>query len=157
MSPGRPLRSKEIADQMGVSTDTLRHYERLGLLSHPPRTESGYRQYSNEAVQRIALIRRALSVGFSLTEIGEILAIRDRGGAPCKKVHALAQEKLTQVGEQILSLEEVRDGLRDLLKDWSKRLESTADGKRAGLLEGAGLAARAKPKKQFLNRKGGNL
>src|SRR5947207_15027156 len=87
-SNNRPLRSGELARRAGVSPDTLRHYERKGLLA-PCRTPSGYREYSAEAVDRVRLIRRALSIGFSLDELAPILAARDRGRAPCRAVRAL--------------------------------------------------------------------
>src|SRR5947209_17576098 len=81
----RPLRSGELARQAGVSPDTLRHYERRGLLPPPQRSAAGYRLYSNEALGRVRLIRGALSTGFTVNELGAILADRDRGGAPCRR------------------------------------------------------------------------
>ena len=61
------MRSGELARLVGVSTDTLRHYERLGLLEIPARTSGGYREYSSGSLERVRLIRRALSIGFSLS------------------------------------------------------------------------------------------
>ena len=81
----------------GVSTDTLRHYERVRVLPRPARTAGGYRQYAPEAADRVRLIRRALGLGFSLNELTRILRVRDSGGAPCRQVHALAREKLAQL------------------------------------------------------------
>ena len=81
----------------GVSTDTLRHYERVGVLAKPLRTRAGYRQYPPEAVLRVRLVRRALSIGFSLAELSRILRTRDRGGAPCREVRELAARKLEQL------------------------------------------------------------
>src|SRR5437763_12781612 len=88
------LRSGELAREAGVSTDTLRHYERLGLLPKPRRTASGYRQYPPKTLDRVLLIRRALRVGFTLPELEKILRICDSGKAPCHQVQALAKAKL---------------------------------------------------------------
>jgi DNA-binding transcriptional MerR regulator len=78
-----PLSSGELADLAGVSRDTLRHYERKGVLPRPLRSQNSYRQYPPEALQRVQLVRRALSVGFTLDELAKVLKVRDGGGAPC--------------------------------------------------------------------------
>jgi len=80
------VQSSELASLTGVSTDTLRHYERLGLLPKPPRTNGGYRDYPPHSLDRVRLIRRALSIGFSLPELTTILEMRDRGEVPCRRV-----------------------------------------------------------------------
>jgi DNA-binding transcriptional MerR regulator len=84
------MRSGQLARLIRVSPDTVRHYERLGLLSAPPRTSNGYRDYPPQAVERVRLIRRALSAGFSLPELKTILRIRDQGGVPCQRVRVMA-------------------------------------------------------------------
>jgi DNA-binding transcriptional MerR regulator len=129
------LQSGELARLSGVSADTLRHYERVGVLARPPRTHSGYRRYPASAVDRVRLIRRALAIGFSLEELRRILRARDAGGAPCRSVRALAASKLSQLEQRIAELESVRDQLRGLLVDWDDRLARTPDGKPARLLE----------------------
>ncbi len=129
------MRSGELARLVGVSTDTLRHYERLKLLPAPARTSGGYRNYSPESVERVRLIRRALKLGFSLPELRTILRIRDGGGAPCERVRALAQTKLRQMNQQIKDLLALRNDLSGVLKDWSRRLERTGKGQPARLLE----------------------
>lgn len=132
---GRELLSGELARLAGVSADTLRHYERVGVLPRPPRTQSGYRRYPVSAVDRVRLIRRALAIGFSLDELRRILQSRDRGGAPCQGVRALAASKLSQLEQRIAELEDLRDQLRSLLIDWDVRLARTPDGQPARLLE----------------------
>ncbi len=132
---GTALRSGELARLTGVSTDTLRHYERLGLLARPRRTEAGYRLYPAAAVQRVHLVRRALSVGFSLPELVRILRVRDSGGAPCKQVRALAASKLDQIDQQLKELLMMRKHIEELIALWDKRLIQTPPGERAGLLE----------------------
>jgi DNA-binding transcriptional MerR regulator len=131
----RYLRSGEVAKLTGVSTDTLRHYERLRVLPRPPRTAAGYRQYSPEAVDRVRLIRRALGLGFSLNELTRILRVRDAGGAPCRQVHALAKEKLAQLDLKISDLLALRTQLQTVIAQWGAQLDHTPAGKRAGLLE----------------------
>ena len=76
----RVLRSGDLAKQLGISPDTLRLYERKGLLQRPPRSENGYRSYPPEAINRIRVIRAALSIGFTIDELAGIFSQRDRGG-----------------------------------------------------------------------------
>src|ERR1039458_5579184 len=72
------MQSGELARLSGVSTDTLRHYERVGVLAKPPRTNSGYRRYPASALERVRLVRRAMSVGFSLEELARVQRVRDK-------------------------------------------------------------------------------
>jgi DNA-binding transcriptional MerR regulator len=133
---GKPfLRSSEVADLAGVSTDTLRHYERKGLIPRPRRSPNGYREYPPATVDRIRLIQRALAVGFTLAELAKILKQRDKGTPPCREVRALAEIKLASVEQQLQELTALRDEFRDMLCDWDARLEQTSAGERAGLLE----------------------
>jgi DNA-binding transcriptional MerR regulator len=125
----------QLARLCGVSTDTLRHYERVGVLARPRRTAAGYRQYPPEAESRVRLVRRALALGFTLPELARILRVRDRGGAPCREVHALAASKLEQVERHLADLVLLRDHLRQLLATWDRRLAATPEGARANLLE----------------------
>lgn len=129
------MRSGELARLTGVSTDTLRHYERLGVLARPGRTQAGYRLYPTAAVQRVQLIRRALAMGFSLAELVRILRVRDGGGAPCKQVRALAASKLQQIDQRLEELLLLRKHLEELIAAWDERLEQTPLGQRAGLLD----------------------
>jgi DNA-binding transcriptional MerR regulator len=129
------MRSGELARECGISADTLRHYERIGVLQRPKRTAAGYRQYPPEAVKRVRLVRGALEIGFTLQELAGILKVRDSGGAPCREVRALAETKLEQVICKIDDLCDLRDHMRNVLADWDKRLGETPRGVRAGLLE----------------------
>ena len=123
-----------LAEACGVSRDTLRHYERKGVLN-AGRSANGYRRYPDQALARVQLVRRALAVGFTLDELGMALRIRDRGGAPCRRVRELAAEKLLAVEAQLSELGALRDELRSSLKDWDRRLAQTDSGAPAGLLE----------------------
>lgn len=129
------LNSGELARLAGVSTDTLRHYERKGVLARPTRSTNNYRQYPTAALQRVRLVRKALAVGFTLDELANILRVRDSGGVPCHEVKALAATKLSQVETQLKDLAAFRDELRATLKDWDARLKRKAPGDRAHLLE----------------------
>jgi DNA-binding transcriptional MerR regulator len=132
------LRAGELARACGISTDTLRHYERVGVLPRPQRTSAGYRQYPAEALVRVRTIRRALAIGFSLAELARILRVRERGGAPCREVRALAVAKLADLERQLDDLTVLRDQLRQLVVDWEQRLDATPEGTQARLLDALG-------------------
>lgn len=129
------MRAGQLAKAVGVSTDTLRHYERIGILSKPPRTEGNYRDYPESSLDRVRLIQRALGAGFSLAQLGSILRVRDKGGVPCQAAHAMAEAKLRDVKLQIRELQAMRRQLGRILKDWRKRLARTRKGQPAKLLE----------------------
>lgn len=129
------MRSGELARAAGVSSDTLHHYERRGLLALPKRLPNGYRSYPPEALPRVLLIQRALAVGFALEELARILRARDRGQPPCREVRALAARKLADVEEQIETLVAFRATLRRTLADWDRKLEKGRPGHPARLLE----------------------
>jgi MerR family transcriptional regulator, Zn(II)-responsive regulator of zntA len=129
------LRSGELASLAGVSRDTLRHYERNGLLTAAQRSQNGYRHYSPQTLDRVRLIRSALAIGFTVHELREILQARDRGMAPCRQVHALALEKAQELRSRIRELNALHGALQKAIRSWAKKLKSTAPGKRAGLLE----------------------
>jgi DNA-binding transcriptional MerR regulator len=124
-----------LARSAGVSTDTLRHYERKGVLARPQRSSNGYRRYPASALDRVRLVRRALAVGFTLDELAGILRVRDSGGAPCHEVRALAASKLAQVESQLNDLVALRDELRTTLNDWDRRLKRKSTSGRVHLLE----------------------
>jgi DNA-binding transcriptional MerR regulator len=136
--PEITLRIGELARRAGTSPDTLRHYERVGVLPAPRRAANGYRVYPESAVQRVVLVKRALAIGFTLDELRSILAERDRGGAPCREVRALAARKLSALEAWLFDLERVRDRLRHLLEEWDGKLAATPARRRAGLLEALG-------------------
>ena len=129
------MRAGELAKAAGVSTDTLRHYERKGVLPAPRRSANGYREYEPEALERVLLVRRALAVGFTLDELARILKASDRGGAPCREVRTLAAAKLSDVEARLVELLSLRDELQATLRDWDSRLSKTAADRPARLLE----------------------
>jgi MerR family Zn(II)-responsive transcriptional regulator of zntA len=136
--PQRPaghLRSTQLARLAGVSPDTLRHYELKGLLPKATRSANGYREYPPEAGVRVRLVRRAVSLGFTLDELARIVKVRDQGGAPCREVRALAAEKLALLEERIDELKDACDRLRGVLDHWDALLTRTPSGGRAALLD----------------------
>jgi MerR family copper efflux transcriptional regulator len=127
--------SSELAREAGVSTDTLRHYERKGVLPKAGRSSNGYRKYPVEALERVRLVRRALSFGFTLDELASILGERARGRAPCREVRSLAAGKLADVEKRLGEITLLRDELRRTLRDWDKRLAGARPGERVHLLD----------------------
>lgn len=110
-----------LARHAGVGTETLRYYERLGLIRPQRRTESNYRLYGAEAERRLAFIRRAQAVGFSLDEIRELLSLHHRAGAGAADVKAIAERRIGEVEARIRDLERMRDGLQALSAQCSGR------------------------------------
>jgi len=140
---GQSLSAGECAKLAGVSTDTLRYYERRRLLPAAPRASNGYRCYPPDALARIRVIRSALAVGFSVDELAQILGARDRGLAPCQQVRQLAASKLDDLGARIRELQHLRTALRKTLEAWDKRLAKTPSGGRAALLDSLAAASPA--------------
>ena len=118
-----------------MSPDTLRHYELKGLLPKAPRSPNGYREYPAEAGTRVRLVRRAIALGFTLDEIARILAVRDRGGAPCRSVRVLAEGKLQTLESRLVELSRARDLLKAVLRHWDSLLDQAPEGERASLLD----------------------
>ena len=135
---GRFLRSTELARAAEVSPDTLRHYERKGLLPRATRSPNGYREYPPEAHARVRLVRRAVALGFTLDELASIVKVRDQGGAPCRQVRELAASKLALLEDRVKELQSACDRLRSVLERWDSLLDQTPAGKRAALLDALG-------------------
>lgn len=134
-STNRPLRSGELARLTGVSADTVRHYERRGLLPLAQRSASGYRLFPPEAIVRVRLIRSALSIGLSIRELSDILQERDRGGAPCRRVRRLVGEKLNAIELRLSELKLLRRELRSTIAEWDRALRGSPSRKQVRLLE----------------------
>jgi Cu(I)-responsive transcriptional regulator len=102
-----------LAKRAGVGIDTVRYYERAGLLTPKARLSSGYRRYSELELTRLRFIRRAQALGFSLKEVSELLALSARRDVA--RVKHSAQAKLADVQQRIAELEKIRDGLATLI------------------------------------------
>lgn len=109
------MRTSELAGQVGVNPETLRYYERRGLLHEPPRTASGYRDYPVAAVTLLGFIKRAQQLGFTLDDVEELLHL-DRGGPEgCDAARELAQARRTDLEARIADLSRMRDSLTELV------------------------------------------
>jgi DNA-binding transcriptional MerR regulator len=109
------MRIGELADLVGVSTATIRFYERSGVLTPPERTEGGYRDYPDHAVVELQFVRAGQAVGLTLVELAEITAFRDRGEAPCAELLALMERRLTEIEVRLDELEQLRRDLTVLV------------------------------------------
>ena len=116
------MRIGELAQQSGVSAQTVRFYERRGLVRIPARGSNGYREYDSSVASRLAFIRSAQTAGLTLAEIGGILAVRDADQAPCVHVTGLLTEKLDDVHERQRDLARLEVELQQLLQA-SQRLD----------------------------------
>lgn len=108
------LKTGELAKRAGVNVETLRFYERKGLLPEPPRRQSGVREYPEESVTRIRFIKRAQELGFSLDEIQELLALRVRPDTPCAEIKSRAEKKIADVKQKIADLRVIERALNKL-------------------------------------------
>ena len=102
------MRIGEIADRSGVTVDTVRFYERLGMLPSPEREPSGYRDYAPETVERIQLTRELQAIGFTLNEVIDALAAHDAGGASCESERWRLDAVLERVDAKLAELDALR-------------------------------------------------
>src|SRR5687768_2905941 len=128
------MRIGQLAHSTGVSTDTIRYYEKIGLLPHALRTDSGYREYPDEAGNRIRVIRNAVQLGFPLKEIAKVLNVRDAGGAPCRQVRDYTQGLVAEIDHRIEQLQAEKREMVGMIRSWDRRLAQTPPGSRALLL-----------------------
>lgn len=116
------MRIGELADRVGVPTQTVRFYERRGLLPAPRRQPNGYRAYGEDAAGRLRFIRTAQAAGLTLAEIKGVLDLRDDGAAPCAHVAQLLDTKLEEVRQRKRQLATLEDQLEQL-RQHSRRLD----------------------------------
>jgi DNA-binding transcriptional MerR regulator len=126
------------AARAAVSPDTIRYYERVGVLPAAPRTEAGYRLYSEEHVARIIFVRNAAAFGFPLKELAGFLKARQKGHPPCRSVRAAGERLLGGIDREIARLAAARDEMARTLAEWDLRLARTPAGTPARLLESLG-------------------
>jgi DNA-binding transcriptional MerR regulator len=134
----------KVAALAEVSRDTIRYYERLGLLPRPARTPAGYRLYADSIVHRLDVIRNAQTFGFSLVEIAGFLRVRESGGKPCGEVRAAAERMLQAIDRQIVDLKATRERMMHTLQAWDETLTRTPAHVPAHLLETLVRSAQAK-------------
>jgi DNA-binding transcriptional MerR regulator len=129
------MRSGQLARLARVSSDTLRHYERVGILPRPARTAGNYRDYPPSSLRRVELIQRALTIGFSIAELKSILAVRDQGGAPCRQAREILRSKIVELSRAIGRMKQLRHQLQRLSRNWDRRLRRAKPDQPARLLE----------------------
>ena len=112
-----------VSEQTGLSIDAIRFYEKQRLLERAPRTEGGFRQFSDEDIQRILFIRRAQQLGFSLHEIGELLLLQGESGTACLHVRELLRAKVSAVREKIRELGILEGQLAKSLRECERNLK----------------------------------
>jgi DNA-binding transcriptional MerR regulator len=105
------LTISKLASQVGLTADTIRYYEREGLLPPPDRTASGYRAFEDDAVERLRFIKGAQRIGLRLQEIKELLHIRDRGLCPCGHTEELLRRRVSEIDSEISGLQETKADL----------------------------------------------
>ncbi|MFP4007719.1 MAG: heavy metal-responsive transcriptional regulator [Spirulinaceae cyanobacterium] len=117
------LQVGEVARQLGINTQTLYFYERIGLMRSPPRSESGYRLYSDADLERLSFILQAKDLGLTLEEIGEILTLKEGRSLTCREVHDRLVQKVQQIENQIQKLQALRHELLPLVDRCRTSLE----------------------------------
>ena len=105
------LTTGRLAKEAGVKIDTVRYYEKRGLIPKPPRKDSGYRMFREDAVKRIVFIKHAQEIGFSLHEIEELLFLRVSSKTTCREVKKRTEAKIAEVDEKILNLQRIKRAL----------------------------------------------
>lgn len=108
------MKIKDLSRLTGLSAKTIRYYESIGVLSAPPRTANGYRDYSEEDVERVRFVAGIRSLDLSLEEVKELLALQDRREAPCRTLLNLIQQKADQIKTRIRLLKKMEVELRQL-------------------------------------------
>jgi len=118
----------DLAERTSVAAPTIRYYESIGLLKRPSRSNGGYRRYSESAVDELRFIRKAQSLGFTLTDVAEILQLMRSGRAPCERVLTLAQQHLASIDARIRQLNAFREHLAAELAKWNGRTDTMRGG-----------------------------
>jgi DNA-binding transcriptional MerR regulator len=147
------LKIGEVSKRSGVGVEALRFYEKSGLLDRPSRTYSGYRVYGAEVLERLAFIKQAQALGFSLDEIGRIVEDARRGESPCDEVREIVRRRLSELDERLRELHRYRDELQHTLAEWDE--VGRAPGHICGLIEGSAVEHAARAKEGLKGRKRG--
>ena len=108
------MRTGELAERAGITPEAVRFYERVGVLSAPTRTPTGYRDFDESAVDRLSFVRAAQAVGLTLGQIREVIAFRDQGEPPCALVFDLIQRRSTELGARIAEMKRIKRELDHL-------------------------------------------
>ncbi|HEY0169581.1 MAG TPA: heavy metal-responsive transcriptional regulator [Pyrinomonadaceae bacterium] len=133
----RMLKIGDVSKRSGIGVEALRFYEKGGLLEKPSRTFSGYRVYGEDVLERLAFIKQAQALGFSLDEIRQIVDDARRGASPCDEVREIVRRRMEELDERLRELHRYRKELKATLEEWDK--VGRAPGHVCGLIEGSGV------------------
>jgi len=147
---GARLKIGEVSKQSGVGIEALRFYERSGLLGRPVRTESGYRMYDEEVLERLSFIKQAQVLGFSLNEIKQIINEKRAGQSPCADVREIVRTRLQELDERMREMRCYRKELAKALNEWDEI--GDREGHVCGLIEGTHIEHRMSKKKNIGTR-----
>jgi DNA-binding transcriptional MerR regulator len=125
----------ELARLGGVNPKTIRYYESIGLMPEPARRSSGYRDYDDQALERLTFVRTAQRLGITLDEVREILALRERGQAPCTYVREVLATQLETIHRRILELETLEAQLTELAAEAETLPEGGSENSACRLIE----------------------
>src|ERR671913_1904732 len=131
----RMLKIGEVSKRSGVGVEALRFYEKSGLLDRPSRTYSGYRVYGEDVLERLAFIKQAQALGFSLDEIRQIVDDARKGQSPCDEVREIVRRRMEELDERLRELQKYRRELKQTLEEWDE--VGRAPGHICGLIEGS--------------------
>ncbi|MBV8858941.1 MAG: heavy metal-responsive transcriptional regulator [Acidobacteria bacterium] len=131
----RMLKIGEVSKRSGIGIEALRFYEKSGLLDRPSRTYGGYRVYGEDVLERLAFIKQAQALGFSLEEIRKIIDDARKGESPCEEVREIVRRRMAELDERLRELQRHRRELKATLKEWDE--VGRAPGHICGLIEGS--------------------
>ncbi len=144
------LKIGEVSKRSGVGVEALRFYEKSGLLDKPSRTYSGYRVYGEEVLERLAFIKRAQALGFSLEEVRRIIEDARKGQSPCDEVREIVRRRMEELDERLRELQRHRRELKATLEEWDK--VGRAPGHICGLIEGSDVGCAHHDRTEGLKR-----
>ena len=144
------LKIGDVSKRSGVGVEALRFYEKSGLLERPSRTYGGYRVYGEDVLERLAFIKQAQALGFSLDEIRRIIDDARRGESPCDEVREIVRRRMGELDERLRELQRHRRELKATLEEWDK--VGRAPGHICGLIEGSEVGHAHHDKAEGLKR-----
>ena len=144
------LKIGEVSKRSGVGVEALRFYEKSGLLERPSRTYGGYRVYGEEVLERLAFIKQAQALGFSLEEIRRIVDDARKGESPCDEVREIVRRRMAELDERLRELQRHRRELQATLEEWDR--VGRAPGHICGLIEGSHVEHAGHHKTEGLKR-----
>jgi DNA-binding transcriptional MerR regulator len=149
----RMLKIGDVSKRSGIGVEALRFYEKSGLLERPSRTYGGYRVYGEEVLERLAFIKRAQALGFTLEEIRRIVDDARRGESPCDEVREIVRRRMAELDERLRELQRYRKELKHTLEEWDE--VGRAPGHICGLIEGSEVGHAPHHRAEGLKRTGG--